>query len=129
LRRRVPDAQFSPSAFPRAREALRRYFQGEPALFREKMQLQAGFTKCVLEAVRRIPYGRTRTYGDLARAVGKPGASRAVGRALGTNPLLIIIPCHRVVRSGGDLGGYSGSGGINFKRKLLAMEQAIEKKA
>ena len=75
----------------------------------------------VWEELRRIPYGETRTYGEVARAVGKPGAARAVGSACGRNPVPLVIPCHRVVRGGGALGGYGL--GIARKRKLLEQER------
>ncbi|MGH9804757.1 MAG: methylated-DNA--[protein]-cysteine S-methyltransferase, partial [Candidatus Acidiferrales bacterium] len=76
----------------------------------------------VWEELRRIPYGETRTYAEVARAVGKPAASRAVGNACGRNPVPLVIPCHRVVRGSGALGGYGL--GIERKRKLLAQERS-----
>ncbi len=75
-----------------------------------------------LKAVARIPYGKVKTYGEIARALGKPGASRAVGLANARNPLPLVVPCHRVVASNG-LGGYGG--GIDLKRRLLEMEGAL----
>jgi methylated-DNA-[protein]-cysteine S-methyltransferase len=74
------------------------------------------------EALRQIPYGETRTYGEIARAVGTPNGARAVGSANHKNPIPIVIPCHRVVAAGGGLGGYGG--GLDLKRRLLALEQA-----
>jgi O-6-methylguanine DNA methyltransferase len=71
----------------------------------------------------RIPYGETRSYADVARAVGSPNATRAVGAANGANPVALIVPCHRVIQSGGKLGGYGG--GLELKRRLLAMEQSV----
>jgi methylated-DNA-[protein]-cysteine S-methyltransferase len=79
------------------------------------------FDRRVWERVAAIPYGTTRTYGELARDIGQPGAARAVGAANGRNPLPIVIPCHRVVAAGGGLGGYGG--GLALKRRLLALEQ------
>ena len=79
------------------------------------------FRRAVLEAARAIPPGEVRTYGDLARDVGRPGAARAVGGAMGANPAPLVIPCHRVVAAGG-LGGFSGPGGLAIKRALLAAE-------
>ena len=70
----------------------------------------------------KIPKGETRTYGDLAKRIGNPGAARAVGSALAKNPFAPEIPCHRVVRSDGGLGGYSAPGGIAAKRRILAKE-------
>ena len=75
----------------------------------------------VWEELRRIPFGQTRTYGEVARAVGQPGAARAVGSACGRNPVPLVIPCHRVVRGSGELGGYGL--GIERKRKLLEQEK------
>lgn len=77
----------------------------------------------VWEELRRIPYGQTRTYGEIARAIGKPRAARAVGAACGSNPVPLIIPCHRVVRGGGALGGYGL--GLPRKRALLEKERAL----
>ena len=79
----------------------------------------------VWEEIKKIPKGETRTYKDIALALKKPKSSRAVANACGKNPLLIEIPCHRVIRSDGQLGGYSGKGGINQKRKLLREEGAL----
>jgi O-6-methylguanine DNA methyltransferase len=76
----------------------------------------------VWRALLRIPYAETRSYADLAREVGSPNAARAVGSANGANPVAIIVPCHRVIASGGGLGGYSA--GLDCKRKLLALESA-----
>jgi methylated-DNA-[protein]-cysteine S-methyltransferase len=78
------------------------------------------FMRAVWDALVAIPWGEVASYGDIARAVGKPGASRAVGLANGRNPLPIFIPCHRVIRANGDLGGYSG--GLAIKARLLALE-------
>ena len=81
------------------------------------------FQKTVWKEISKIPFGETRTYKDLAIAIGKPNSSRAVANACGKNPYPIIIPCHRVIRSDGSLGGYSGKGGIEAKRKLLNQEK------
>lgn len=78
------------------------------------------FQRAVWRALLDIPYGETRSYADLARAVGRPRAVRAVGAANGANPLSLVVPCHRVVQSGGRLGGYGG--GPDLKARLLAME-------
>ena len=79
----------------------------------------------VWEEIKKIPKGQTKTYKDIALALKKPKSSRAVANACGKNPLLIEIPCHRVIRSDGKLGGYSGKGGMNQKRKLLKEEGAL----
>ena len=72
--------------------------------------------------LRKIPLGETRSYADIARAVGDPNATRAVGTANGKNPIAVLVPCHRVIRSDGTLGGYAG--GLDRKKKLLAAEKA-----
>ena len=81
------------------------------------------FQKDVWRALTRIPRGTTVTYKQVAEMIGRPNAVRAVGSAVGKNPCAPEIPCHRVVRSDGGLGGYSGPGGIATKKKLLAAEQ------
>lgn len=83
------------------------------------------FEQEVLAALRRIPVGEVRTYGEIARAVGQPGAARAVGTACARNPVPLLIPCHRVVRGDGSLGGYSLTGGVGLKRRLLESEGAL----
>jgi methylated-DNA-[protein]-cysteine S-methyltransferase len=101
---------------------LRAYFSGQ--LERFSLQLAPQGTPFQLEVWRRlcdIPYGETISYGELARRVGNPRASRAVGLANGTNPLPIVIPCHRVIGSDGKLTGYGG--GLPIKEKLLALER------
>ena len=83
------------------------------------------FQISVWKEIKKIPKGQTKTYKDIPVALKKPKSSRAVANACGKNPLLIEIPCHRVIRSDGKLGGYSGKGGINQKRKLLKEEGAF----
>jgi methylated-DNA-[protein]-cysteine S-methyltransferase len=80
------------------------------------------FQKKVWRELCKIPKGKTITYKELARRIGKPKAIRAVASAVGANPMTVVIPCHRVVRSDGTLGGYSGKGGIKTKRTLLLQE-------
>ena len=84
------------------------------------------FQQQVLRATVSIPYGRTRTYGELAESVGAPRAARAVGTALSRNPVPLLIPCHRVVRSGGDVGQY-GMGGVRIKKRLLRREGSLNR--
>lgn len=86
------------------------------------MKSYTAFQRAVWKACAEIPPGETRSYAWIARRIGKPGAARAVGQALGKNPFAPTIPCHRVVRSDGTLGGYSGRGGLRTKRALLARE-------
>jgi AraC family transcriptional regulator of adaptative response/methylated-DNA-[protein]-cysteine methyltransferase len=78
------------------------------------------FQEAVWRELRKIPAGETRSYADIAAAIGEPGAVRAVGTANGSNPVAVLVPCHRVIRSDGTLGGYGG--GLDRKRKLLAAE-------
>jgi AraC family transcriptional regulator of adaptative response/methylated-DNA-[protein]-cysteine methyltransferase len=87
----------------------------------------SAFQRRVWQALRTIPYGETRTYGEVAAAIGSPGAARAVGRACATNPVALVVPCHRVVASGGQLGGYAS--GVDRKRWLLHHEAEVAKPA
>lgn len=80
------------------------------------------FQILVWKEILKIPYGETRTYKEIAQAIGRPNSSRAVANACGKNPYAPDIPCHRVIRSDGKLGGYSGVGGVKMKEKLLKME-------
>lgn len=100
---------------------LRSYLAGRPVRFKVALDLSSlpEFTRAVLRAASRIPRGQVTTYADLARAVGKPAAARAVGQAMKRNPVPVVIPCHRVVASNG-LGGYSA--GLAWKRRLLRLE-------
>lgn len=105
-----------------ARAALADYFAGQPPSL-PALDLQGtDFQRQVWRALLDIPWGEVRTYGELAASLGRPGAGRAVGAANGRNPVAILVPCHRVVAAGGQLGGYSG--GLELKRELLAHEAA-----
>ena len=84
------------------------------------------FQRTVWKEISKIPFGETITYKDLAIAIGKPNSSRAVANACAKNPYPVIIPCHRVIRSDGKLGGYSGVGGIKRKQKLLDIESSLK---
>jgi len=100
------------------------YFSGRKVEFPNALD-DSGFTsfqRGVWEVTRQIPYGRTRSYGWVARQIGKPHAARAVGQALGRNPFPIIVPCHRVLAGDGGLGGFSG--GLDMKKSLLKLEKA-----
>jgi methylated-DNA-[protein]-cysteine S-methyltransferase len=100
------------------------YFSGRKVDFPDILDDSrfTSFQRGVWEATRQIPYGQTRSYGYLARQLGKPGAARAVGQALGKNPFPIIVPCHRVLAGDGGLGGFSG--GLEIKKSLLTLEKA-----
>jgi methylated-DNA-[protein]-cysteine S-methyltransferase len=100
---------------------LEQYFAGERTEFDLELALQGtAFERRVWDEVRAIPYGQTATYAEIAARIGRPGASRAVGRANAWNPIAIVVPCHRVVGSDGSLTGYAG--GIEMKRALLDLE-------
>jgi methylated-DNA-[protein]-cysteine S-methyltransferase len=105
---------------------LKDYFAGKRDSFDIPLDLRSitPFQRAVLDAIQQIPSGETISYGGLARRIGKPGAARAVGRALGSNPIPIIIPCHRALAADGSLGGYSGRGGVRTKQALLSLEGA-----
>ncbi|WP_405997727.1 methylated-DNA--[protein]-cysteine S-methyltransferase [Streptomyces sp. NBC_00829] len=110
-----------PEPFGETIRQLRAYFSGELKDFDMPMRLEGtAFQQGVWKLLREIPYGETRTYGELAEALGNPGASRAVGLANGRNPIGIIVPCHRVIGSTGGLTGYGG--GLDRKQRLLAFE-------
>lgn len=107
--------------FVMARRQLNAYFDGHLKVFNLPIKMEGTpFQKQVWEELTRIPYGVTISYGELARRIGAPGASRAVGLANGRNPISIIVPCHRVVGANGKLTGYSG--GLSNKQALLALE-------
>lgn len=122
LRERWPEASFEESAAEELKEQLRRYYAGEPVTFTVKLDLEGytPFEQRVWAVTSRIPYGETRPYSWVAKEVGSPRAYRAVGAALAKNPIPIIIPCHRVLRKDGSLGGYGG--GLDMKKRLLEME-------
>jgi methylated-DNA-[protein]-cysteine S-methyltransferase len=116
----------APGRLDAVRRELDEYFAGRRRDFGLALdwQLTAGFVRAVLERTAAIPFGETRTYGEVAAAAGSPRAFRAAGRALGANPIPIVVPCHRVLRSGGALGGYGG--GLDVKRELLTLEGVLD---
>lgn len=124
---RWPDAVETPDMLPGFRRQVIDYYKGKPTVFKAEVDLSdvTPFREDVLRACRRIPYGKTASYVDLARMVGKPGAARAVGGAMAHNPLPLIIPCHRVLRSDGSLGGFSSPRGVKEKKRLLRLENAL----
>jgi AraC family transcriptional regulator of adaptative response/methylated-DNA-[protein]-cysteine methyltransferase len=125
IRRRMR-AVFFPGSNPVIAQTvvdLARYFDGERRGFRAAIALPGtSFQREVWQALREIPYGETRSYGAVARAVGRPSAVRAVGRANGLNALAVVVPCHRVVGADGRLVGYGG--GLWRKRRLLDLERS-----
>ncbi len=108
-------------------DELDRYFSGMPVEF-ENVPVDessgTAFQRAAWRELRRIPYGQTRSYCQIASGIGKPRAVRAVGSALGRNPVPIVIPCHRVIRKDGALGGFGA--GLGWKRKLLSLESSSQ---
>jgi methylated-DNA-[protein]-cysteine S-methyltransferase len=110
---------------PALTDKLERYFEGEPVVFDEPLDPTTGtdFQREVWALTKAIPRGQTRTYGQIAREAGSPGAARAVGQSMARNPWPVIVPCHRVVGHDGRLTGFGG--GLDMKRRMLVMEGAI----
>lgn len=110
-----------PDAFTEVRDQLQQYFAGDRRIFDIELDLQGTeWERRVWDALLRIPYGETRTYGAIARELGTVRASRAVGLANGRNPVAIVVPCHRVIGADGRLTGFGG--GLDRKRSLLDLE-------
>jgi len=122
-RRLSPRVLRSPQPFDGVRRELDEYFAGARRRFDVSVDtaLAGEFGRDVLRATAGIPYGATTSYAAIAEAIGRPRASRAVGNALGANPVCVIVPCHRVLRAGGALGGYAG--GLVAKELLLSLER------
>jgi len=123
LQKRFPGRELAPdpAAVETAAAELREYLEGSRATFSVPLDLGGtAFQRQVWQAIAEIPYGKTRTYGELAAEVGRPQASRAVGAATGANPLCIVVPCHRVVGASGRLTGYAY--GLSLKKALLDLE-------
>lgn len=128
---RMVDQTYEPSradwleddrAFPDAVEQLDAYFAGELQEFDLRLEFRGTeFQRRVWQALETIPYGETRSYGEIALQIGSPSASRAVGLANGHNPIAVIVPCHRVIGANGSLTGFGG--GLDRKRALLALEK------
>jgi methylated-DNA-[protein]-cysteine S-methyltransferase len=121
LGHQIKRASESPHFFRELTERLRAYFDGQRVEFPDEVDFSGTeFQRAVWTAARFIPYGETRSYKWLAVQTERPGAARAVGQALGKNPLPVIVPCHRVLASNGTLGGFAG--GLEMKRRLLQLE-------
>lgn len=114
----------SASATGEVRRELDEYFAGRRQVFEVPVDfsLTRGFTQRTLRAATRVPFGELVSYGELARRVGNPRAARAIGNALGSNPIPIVVPCHRIVRADGSPGGYGGAQGSAEKSRLLDFE-------
>ncbi len=116
----------APAALDAVRRELDLYFEGRLEDFEVPLdwRLSGGFRRRVLRAIDRIPYGQTRSYTEMARRAGNERAVRAAGTACGSNPLPLVVPCHRVLRTGGALGGYGG--GLPMKEALLRLEGVLD---
>lgn len=122
IKKLAADAVEDASAFSDLPNRLQRYFNGEKILFPDRLDLNGAttFQRAVWKATLSIPYGETRSYAWVAQQIGKPRALRAVGKALARNQFPMIVPCHRVIASSGNLGGFSG--GLVLKKRLLELE-------
>ena len=124
LRLDAPSADQHHPVLAETERQLADYFAGSRTTFELPIAPQGTeFQKTVWRHLTRIPFGKTKTYGDLARTLGSPGGSRAVGAACGKNPLAIVVPCHRVVGANGALTGFGG--GLETKAELLALEARV----
>lgn len=124
--RKVKSAEARPPAYVRdAAERIANHLAGKGDDLKDiRVDLSScpPFAQKVYRALRKVPPGKVITYGDLAKRVGSPNAARAVGRAMATNPVPLIVPCHRIVASSGKLGGFSAPGGVSLKKRLLVIE-------
>jgi methylated-DNA-[protein]-cysteine S-methyltransferase len=118
----------APAELDAVRRELDLYFEGKLDHFDLPLdwRLSGGFRQRVLRAINRIPYGQTRSYTEMARKAGNERAVRAAGSACGSNPIPLVVPCHRVLRTGGALGGYGG--GLPMKQALLELEGVLDEK-
>jgi methylated-DNA-[protein]-cysteine S-methyltransferase len=129
MRRALPDGDEAapPAEVRRTIEAIVALLEGERrdlSAVAIDMERVPEFDRRVYELARSIPPGETLTYGQVAERIGEPGAAQAVGQALGRNPFPIVVPCHRVLAARGGLGGFSAPGGVETKRRMLAIEGA-----
>ncbi|MFC1899709.1 methylated-DNA--[protein]-cysteine S-methyltransferase [Chloroflexota bacterium] len=122
LEEEIKDAEWSPGHFHELLGRFQLYFSGIKVTFPDKLFFSSAtpFQRSVWEATKLIPYGETRSYGWVAQEIDSPKSARAVGQALGKNPIPIIVPCHRVIAGDGGIGGFGG--GPKMKRQFLALE-------
>jgi methylated-DNA-[protein]-cysteine S-methyltransferase len=125
LRGGVKQANESPDTFTDITARFQAYYEGKKTSFTDKLDFSFAtpFQRRVWEAIQLIPYGETRSYGWVAKQIGKPRAARAVGQAVGRNPFLIVVPCHRVIAGDGTIGGFGGD--LESKRALLRLENPL----
>lgn len=126
LLKNLPGAKFDETYFKTLQKQITAYFKGSYVNFSPDIPIFLDgfgvFSRKVLMACKKIKFGQRVTYAGLAAKAGKPAASRAVGNALAKNPMPLIIPCHRVLRTDGQTGGFSAPGGISLKKRMLALE-------
>jgi O-6-methylguanine DNA methyltransferase len=125
----IAAATFDRRLFPGLQGQIKAYFEADCVDFADacvELDGFSGFSEQVLITCRQVEYGRTVSYGRLAELAHRPGAGRAVGNILAKNPVPLIIPCHRVIRKDGKIGGFSAVGGISFKKKMLELEARTE---
>ncbi|MHC4123600.1 MAG: methylated-DNA--[protein]-cysteine S-methyltransferase [Planctomycetota bacterium] len=125
----LPDAKYDKWLFNPVAQIIIAYFNGSYINFDRSIPLAIegfdDFAAAVLDACRDIKYGQTESYKQLAKQIRKPKTIRAIGRIMAINPLPLIIPCHRVIRSDGSIGGFSAAGGVEMKQKMLELEQKV----
>jgi methylated-DNA-[protein]-cysteine S-methyltransferase len=131
LLKNLPDARFDKTYCKELQQQITAYFEGACVDFNLDIPIDfnglGSFSHKVLTTCRNIKFGQTISYSELAKKAGRPAASRAVGNALAKNPMPLIIPCHRVFRTDGKMGGFSAPGGVSLKRRMLNLEyQAIK---
>lgn len=123
----LPKAQYAPQLFTALQKQIIRYFAGQDVNFGQDMPVVldefSPFARAVLNVCRDVTFGRTITYGQLAQKTDRPFAARAVGAVMAHNPLPLFIPCHRVVRGDGKIGGFSAPGGTALKKRMLELER------
>ena len=128
LLQNLPDQVYDKTLFKTAQDQIIAYFEGSCIDFRNipiALDGSTTFQMSVLAACRNIEFGRTISYSGLAKKTGRPDAARAVGSALAKNPLPLIVPCHRIIRGDGKIGGFSAIGGNDLKARLLKHEQEV----
>lgn len=131
LLKNLESVQFDPDYLVSLQQQITSYFEGNCVNFNSSVRLDLDtftpFTQTVLKACRKIEFGQTTTYGQLAKLSGHPKAARAIGQVMAKNPMPLIIPCHRIIRSDGKCGGFSATGGTKLKMNLLMHEKRLLK--